>query len=93
MVLSVYRFLYHASQTEQTKKAVYDEFSKTSSKIWCLISTFAFGMVCIIASYQSSITALFVLQAMIGAVEDWEMSLDMYAWWHHTYHACLLLNL
>ena len=32
MVSSVYHFLYHASQTEQTKKAVYDEFSKTSSK-------------------------------------------------------------
>ena len=46
-----------------------------------------------IASYQSSITVLFVLQAMIGAVEDWEMSLGMYACWHHTYHACLLLNL
>ena len=55
-VSSVHRFLhcsdrssvtmYHASLTEQTKKAVYDEFSKPASYIRCLVSTLAFGMVC-----------------------------------------------
>jgi len=53
----VYRFLchsdkssitmYHASLTEETKKAVYSEFSKPTSRIRCLIATLAFGMVCV----------------------------------------------
>ena len=37
--------VYHASLTEETKKAVYVEFCRPESRIHCLIATVAFGLV------------------------------------------------
>lgn len=37
--------VYHASLTEETKKAVYEEFCHPGSQIRCLIATVAFGLV------------------------------------------------
>ena len=58
-VSSVYHFLhcsdrssvtmYHTSLTEHPNKAVYNEFSKQTPHIRCLVSTLAFGMVCMVA--------------------------------------------
>ena len=40
-----YVSMFHASLTEETKRAVYDDFTSHSSQLRCLVGTIAFGMV------------------------------------------------
>lgn len=41
-----YVAVYHASLTQTTKLAVYEDFRSSGSSLRCLVATVAFGMVC-----------------------------------------------
>ena len=44
-----YVSMYHASLTQRTKEFLRSEFSSSRSHLRCLVSTIAFGMVCLYA--------------------------------------------
>ena len=65
LTVALYRYLrinanravavYHASLTEETKKAVYVEFCRPGSQIHCLIATVAFGLVSVLLFLKQEI--------------------------------------
>ena len=78
--------IYHADLTPSFKFSVYQQFSALTSRVWCLVATVAFGMVCVptLLTVTSPYAHVHIMLVYVG--HGHSRCRDRFGVWYSTYN-------